>query len=633
MTPSHSPGRKLLPLTLGALGVVFGDIGTSPLYTIQECVNPEHGVAAAQTTNLFGLVSLIFWSLMMVVTFKYIFFLMRADNRGEGGIMALMALMPEKLKVPRPGKVGISALLVIAGAALLFGDGIITPAISVLSAVEGLKVVSPEMEFYVVPLTVLILIGLFSVQRTGTHKIGAWFGPIMLLWFGSLGILGLHHIFDAPEVLRALSPLHGIEFFRTHGLHAFRILGSVVLAVTGGEALYADMGHFGRRPIQFAWLFLVFPCLILNYLGQGALLIRHPEMGSNPFFGMVPQGFLYPMIFLATAATVIASQALISGAYSLASQAIRLGYFPRLTVKHTSEEGEGQIYVPFINTTLAVLCVALVLMFQASSKLAAAYGLAVTGTMMITSIIFFLVTHHRWNWKPIYSWSVLLIFLSFDIPFFIANTMKILDGGWIPIFVGFFFFIVMWIWKIGRSLLADHFISNSTPMDEFLKRLGERVNYRIPGIGVFMASNSNGVPPVVLRMVNRFHTLHECVILLTVTSENVPFFCKSSEEQKRVEVEEMTKGFRRVIIRYGFMESHDIPRMMEIAFRKLGMEIGVDQILYVLGHETFVEYNSGQMSRTKQAIFSFLSRNARNATDYFGLPPGQVIELGTQIDL
>ena len=633
MTPSHTPGRKLLPLTLGALGVVFGDIGTSPLYTIQECVNPEHGVAAAQTTNLFGLVSLIFWSLMMVVTFKYIFFLMRADNRGEGGIMALMALIPEKLKVPRPGKVGISALLVIAGAALLFGDGIITPAISVLSAVEGLKVVSPEMEFYVVPLTVLILIGLFSVQRTGTHKIGAWFGPIMLLWFGSLGILGLHHIFDAPEVLRALSPLHGIEFFHTHGLHAFRILGSVVLAVTGGEALYADMGHFGRRPIQFAWLFLVFPCLILNYLGQGALLIRHPEMGSNPFFGMVPQAFLYPMIFLATAATVIASQALISGAYSLASQAIRLGYFPRLTVKHTSEEGEGQIYVPFINTTLAVLCVALVLMFQASSKLAAAYGLAVTGTMMITSIIFFLVTHHRWNWKPIYSWSVLLIFLSFDIPFFIANTMKILDGGWIPLFVGFFFFIVMWIWKIGRSLLADHFISNSTPMDEFLKRLGERVNYRIPGIGVFMASNSNGVPPVVLRMVNRFHSLHECVILLTVTSENVPFYCKSSEEQKRVEVEEMTKGFRRVIIRYGFMESHDIPRMMEIAFRKFGMEVGVDQILYVLGHETFVEYNSGQMSRTKQAIFSFLSRNARNATDYFGLPPGQVIELGTQIDL
>ena len=629
----HSNQKRILPLTLGALGVVFGDIGTSPLYTLQECVNPEHGVAASLDTNIYGLVSLIFWSLMMIVTFKYIFFLMRADNRGEGGIMALMALLPDHLKVPSPGKVGMAALFVIAGAALLFGDGIITPAISVLSAVEGLKVVSPDLEHFVVPLTVLILIALFSVQRKGTHQIGSYFGPVMLVWFSTIGILGLIRIFDAPRVLQALSPSYAIHFFSSHGFHAFRMLGSVVLAVTGGEALYADMGHFGRKPIQIAWLYLVFPCLILNYLGQGALLLTHPELGSNPFYGMVPQSLLYPMIILATIATVIASQALISGAYSLSSQAIRLGFFPRLTVKHTSAEGEGQIYVPLINSILAILCVALVLMFQASSKLASAYGLAVTGTMTITSVIFFLVTRHRWKWNAFSSYGILFLFLCFDLPFLTANSLKILDGGWIPLFVGIFFFLIMWIWKIGRSLLGRHFYLTSIPMDDFMANLKALVKFRIPGTGIFMASTSSGVPPVLMRMVNRFHSLHETVILLTVTSENVPFYCQKKPEEDRVEVFALTHGFYRVIVRYGFMESHDIPKCMAVAIEKLALKTNQSDILYVLGHETFVEYNSGQMSRTKQAIFSFLSRNARNATDYFGLPPGQVIELGTQIDL
>jgi KUP system potassium uptake protein len=626
--------RRMLPLTLGALGVVFGDIGTSPLYTISECVNPAHGVEAGVPSNLYGLISLIFWSLLLVVTLKYIFFLMRADNRGEGGIMALMALLPDHLRVPKPGQVGAAALFVIAGASLLFGDGVITPAISVLSAVEGLKVVSPELEHFVVPLTVLILLGLFGVQKSGTHKIGSYFGPIMLIWFGALGVLGLIHIFDAPEILRALSPAYAVQFFRDHGLHAFRMLGSVVLAVTGGEALYADMGHFGRKPIQIAWLFLVFPCLLLNYLGQGALLIAHPEMAQSPFYSMVPSQLLYPMIFLATAATVIASQALISGAYSLSSQAIRLGYFPRLTVKHTSEEGEGQIYVPFINTTLAILCIWLVLEFQVSSKLAAAYGLAVTGTMTITSLIFFLVTRYRWKWNPILSIGVLVLFLAVDLPFFIANSLKILDGGWIPVFIGIFFFLIMWTWKIGRSLLSRHFEENSPPLEDFLVNIRSKVNYRVPGTGVFMASNSNGVPPVVMRMVNRFRSLHERVILLTVTSENVPYACKPSCEDDRVQAHELSNGFYRVIIRYGFMELPDIPKVMKIAVAKLGLpDQNVDEILYVLGHETFVERNAGEMSRAKQAIFSFLSRNARNATDYFGLPPNQVLELGTQIDL
>ncbi|NDG84880.1 MAG: potassium transporter Kup [Proteobacteria bacterium] len=628
-----SKKNNLFPLTLGALGVVFGDIGTSPLYTLQECVNPEHGVAAAVEANIYGLVSLIFWSLMMIVTLKYIFFLMRADNRGEGGIMALMALLPDHLKVPSPGKVGVAALFVIAGAALLFGDGIITPAISVLSAVEGLKVVSPDLEHFVVPLTVVILLALFSVQRTGTHRIGAYFGPVMLAWFGTIGALGLVRIFDAPRVLMALSPTHALHFFETHGFHAFRMLGSVVLAVTGGEALYADMGHFGKKPIQTAWLYIVFPCLILNYLGQGALLLTHPELGNNPFYGMVPASFLYPMIILATVATVIASQALISGAYSLSSQAIRLGFFPRLTVKHTSAQGEGQIYVPLINSILAILCIALVLTFRASGALASAYGLAVTGTMTITSVIFFLVTRYRWKWNAWYSYGVLVLFLMFDLPFLTANSLKIFDGGWIPLFVGIFFYIIMWIWKMGRSLLGRHFYLTSIPMDDFFANFGEFVKYRIPGTGVFMASTSTGVPPVLMRMVNRFMSLHETVILLTVTSENVPFYCEKKAEEDRVEVFEIGHGFYRVIARYGFMESHNIPRCMETAIEKLSLKTRASDILYVLGHETFVEYNSGQMSRTKQAIFSFLSRNARNATDYFGLPPGQVIELGTQIDL
>ena len=616
-------------LALGALGVVYGDIGTSPLYTIAECVHADHGLNAAAAMNLFGIVSLIFWSLTMVVTFKYITFLMQADNRGEGGIMALLALLPERLKVPSPGKIGTSAILIIVGAALLFGDGIITPAISVLSAVEGLKVAAPALEHFVVPLTVVILIGLFWVQHKGTERIGSFFGPIMLIWFSVIGGLGLIQIIQAPEVLHALSPYYAFELFHMHGWQAFRLLGSVVLAVTGGEALYADMGHFGKKPIQRSWFFIVFPSLILNYLGQGALLLMHPELSTNPFYSMVPPAFLFPMIGLATVATVIASQALISGAFSLASQGIRLGYFPRLTVKHTSEKGEGQIYVPFINFVLAILCITLVLVFESSSRLASAYGLAVTGTMAITSIVFFQVTRYHWHWKPWISWTILVVFLSFDLPFFFANILKFFEGGWIPVLVGSGVFIVKVLWTVGRSLLAQHFIANSPPLDQFLLQIDQKVEWRIPGTAVFLASSSNGVPPVVMRMVSRFHALHTTVILLTVTSENIPHF----ENENRIETQSIGNGFYRVIIRYGFMETPNVPILLEQAFKILNLACSAQNILYVLGHETFVEQNSGSMPRMQQAIFSFLSRNARNATDYFGLPADQVIELGTQIDL
>jgi KUP system potassium uptake protein len=641
---SHHPRGNMWLLGLGALGVVFGDIGTSPLYTVQECVHSEHGVPAAVAANLYGITSLIFWSLTMVITFKYIIFLMKADNRGEGGIMALLALLPEKLKTPFPGKIGAAALLVIAGAALLFGDGVITPAISVLSAVEGLKVAAPSLEHFVVPLTVLILIVLFYFQKKGTDKIGAYFGPVMLVWFATIGALGIFHLAQSPEVLRALSPSYGVAFFATHGWHGFRMLGSIVLAVTGGEALYADMGHFGKKPIQRAWLFIVFPCLIVNYLGQCALLLKHPELSDNPFYALVPTALLYPMIGLATVATVIASQALISGAFSMTSQAIRLGYFPRLTVKHTSESGEGQIYIPFINVTLAVLTIAIVLMFQSSSRLASAYGLAVTGTMAITSIVFFMVTHYKWKWKPYQSWGLLIIFLSFDLPFFFANLLKFFEGGWIPILVGAGFFIIMLTWKKGRTLLAKHFSSNSPPMGKFLEHLDKKVSYRIPGTAVFLASASDGVPPVVMRMVKRFHAIHKTVILLTITSENIPYYAGSSQgntfqpcdpanEERRIEVVEIGNGFYRVVLRYGFMEIPDIPGMMEKAFQKLKLYYWGQDILYVLGHETFVEQSQGSMPKYQQMLFAFFSRNARNATDYFKLPPEQVIELGTRVDL
>jgi len=630
---NHQPQGRFFALALGALGVVFGDIGTSPLYTMQQCIDPQHGVSAGVESNLFGLVSLIFWALTMVVTIKYVIFLMKADNQGEGGIIALMALLPERLRVPRPGKIGISALLVMMGAALLFGDGIITPAISVLSAVEGIKIAAPSFEKFVVPLTVVILLMLFGIQKKGTEKIGAAFGPIMLAWFLAIGGLGLIHIFDSPGVLRALSPLYGIEFFIHHGFHGFRMLGSIVLAVTGGEALYADMGHFGKRPIQYAWMIVVFPCLILNYLGQGAMLLQHPEFNKNPFFSMVPSPILYPMIALAMVATVIASQALISGAYSLTAQSARLGYFPRVLVKHTSEKGQGQIYVPLINGVLAVLCIALVLLFRESDKLASAYGLAVTGTMTITSIVFFQVTRHHWKWNPVLCWSILILFLSFDIPFFFSSLFKFFDGGWIPVFVGSGFFTVMYIWKMGRTLLARHYQINSPTIEKYLEDLDQKVKYRIPGTAVFLTSNVNGMPPVAMRMVNRFHSLYEKVIVLTVTFEDTPYFCSATEEEKRVEVADLGHGFYRVVMRYGFMEVANVPRVMAKAFQKLNLPYQEKEILYLLGHETFIEQDHGSMPKLQQRIFSFLLRNARSATDYFGLPSEQVIELGTQIDL
>ncbi len=602
---------------------------------MQECIHALHGMGGSTSLHdsLYGIISLIFWALTMMVSVKYVTFLMRADNRGEGGIMALLALLPDSQKMKGPGKLAFASILVIAGASLLFGDGIITPAISVLSAMEGLKVLSPQLETFILPSTIVILILLFLVQRRGTQALGTLFGPVMLVWFVALGVLGLIEVVKHPAILGAISPHYAINFFIEHKFEGFKLLGSVVLAVTGGEALYADMGHFGRSPIRIAWLALVFPCLLLNYMGQASFLLENPTLTENTFYNLVPQMLALPMLILATLATTIASQALISGAFSLSHQAIQLGFMPRATVHHTSDEQEGRIYVPSINAIMAILCVTLVLIFQKSTALAAAYGLAVTGTMLITSVVFFLVGIHRWNWNRPLAIALLAVFLAFDVPFFLANCLKIFNGGWVPVFIGMFFFLVMMIWRQGRSLLARHFLTHSPPLEDFLEHLDKQIISRIPGVGVFMTSNAKGVPPVLARMVQRFRVVHKSVILLTVNLENVPYVSANANGIVRFETASMGHDFFRVIVHYGYMESPNVPKILEAALESLEISIHPREVVFVLGHETFVDANPGNFTGARHAIFSFLSKTARNATDYFKIPPEQVVELGAHIDL
>ena len=635
MSSSHEPphgghhGTTMRALVVGAIGIVFGDIGTSPLYTLQECLHSEHGVAP-DPANVYGVVSLVVWSITMVVTIKYLAFLMRADNEGEGGIMALLALVPAKLAKAPVGRVGLVATLVIVGAALLYGDGIITPAISVLSAMEGLEVATSKMHDWIVPLTVIVLVALFAVQRHGTAGIGAMFGPVMIAWFLVIGALGVTQIVNHPRILGAISPHHAVRFFAHNGFQGFRVLGGVVLAVTGGEALYADMGHFGRKPIRIAWLALIFPALVLCYLGQGALLIDRPSAAAGPFYAMVPSGFwIYPMVVLASMATVIASQALISGVFSLTQQAMRLGYFPRLSVKHTSGEAEGQIYVPFLNWSLAVACVALVLVFRESAKLAAAYGLAVSGTMGITSIVYYVVTRHAWGWSRAKAGSLLLLFLAFDLPFLVANCLKFFDGGYLPFAVGVAFALVMISWHVGRSYLADVVREHSPPVDRFLGEIETSVRARLPGVAVVLSSQSQGIPPVMQRMVSRFHVLHERVLLATIVTEHVP----TVPEAKRIVIERLEKGLVRALLRYGFMETPVVPHIVARAMNEIGWTDDPAGLVYLIGRETLVVTRKGRMGRVTEPIFALLSRNVRSVTDHFSIPVEQVVEVGMQIDL
>ena len=630
----HAHGKGMANLVLMATGVVFGDIGTSPLYALKECVDPGHGVPPTRD-NLFGLISLVFWSLTMVVTVKYLTFIMKADNNGEGGILALLALVPAKAKQTpgstppgNPARIGWVAALVIFGAALLYGDGVITPAISVLSAVEGLGVATSRLTPAIVPLTVAILIGLFWVQKRGTASIGVVFGPIMVLWFATLSALGAWQIAQEPSVLAAADPLWAVTFVARHGWQGFTVLGSVVLVITGGEALYADMGHFGRRPIRLSWYGLVMPALLINYFGQAAYLLRYPEGASNPFFAIVPPGMLYPMVALCTAATVIASQALISGAYSLTRQAVQLGFCPRVTIVHTSGQAEGQIYIPEVNAALAAACVWLVLSFKESSALAAAYGIAVTGTMGITSIVYFIVLTRTWNWPRWKAGLLVGLFLSFDLPFFAANALKLFAGGWFPIVVALAIFLVMTTWKRGRALLGASLAERMLPMDVFLADLDAHQPHRVAGTAVFMSSSPDGTPVVLLHHWKHNHTLHEVVVLLSVLSDPVP----EVDDESRVTASDLGRGFYRVRVRYGFMETPNVPRALRLAARH-GVPYAPDRTSYFLGRETLLPTGKGGMPRWRKALFSFVSRNARSATQYFEIPPDRVVELGMQISL
>ena len=620
-------GRKLAILSLTALGVVFGDIGTSPLYAIKECFSPASGIAPT-APNVYGALSLVVWALTLVVSVKYLSFIMRADNRGEGGILALLALIQRGLR-GRVGIVPVSVLITLGlfGAALLYGDGVITPAITVLGAVEGLQVATPVFGKMVVPLSVLVLFVLFLFQRHGTDRIGKVFGPVMLVWFFSIAALGVSEIVKEPAILRAIDPVYAVRFFIQNGWQGFFLLGAVVLVLTGAEALYADMGHFGRRPIRAAWFVLVFPALLINYFGQGALLLRDASAASNPFFRLVPEPLLYPMVLLATAAAVIASQALISGAFSLTQQAMQLGYSPRVTITHTSKHEAGQIYIAEVNKALMVGCIGLVLGFRSSSALAAAYGIAVTGTMAITTLLFFFISHDEWKWSLPRAGAFLSVFLIIDLAFLVANAVKVEHGGWFPLVVAVALYIMMSTWKRGRTLLQDLLRSASLPIDLFLEDVKRRKPPRVPGTAVFMTSDTSGAPVVLLHHLKHNKVLHEQVILLSVLTADVPEVPAS----ERLKLDPLGEGFYRAIAHFGFMQT---PSVREILSRceMLGIKARQSDTSFYLGREELIPTGNTPMARWRKKLFVFMGRNARAATQFFGLPPNRVVELGAQIE-
>jgi KUP system potassium uptake protein len=612
----------LAKLTIGALGVVYGDIGTSPLYALRECFAGPHAVALSPE-HVLGVLSLVFWSLLLVVVVKYLVLIMRVDNQGEGGILALLSLA-----LPGDGPKRTSALILagLCGAALLYSDGMLTPAISVVSAVEGLAIVTQDMAPLVVPLSMLILVVLFAVQRGGTASVGAVFGPLMAVWFVLLAAVGLPAILARPDVLYALDPIHAIRFLLEGGPSRLLVLGSVVLCITGAEALYADMGHFGRRPIRLAWYGLVFPALLINYFGQGALLLASPTWVHNPFYGLVPRPLLLPAVGVATLATVIASQALISGAFSLTRQAIQLGFLPRLDIVHTSSETRGQIYIPEVNRILMVACLALVFGFGSSSRLSAAYGMAVTGTMTITSVLFFVVAKRRWNTRR--AILVTALFLAIDLPFLGANLAKLAGGAWAPLAIAAGVVAIMTTWKKGRARLARYMGRMSRPVEEVLAELRKNPPARVPGTAVFMTSSSSGTPPVLLHHLRHNKVLHEQVVLMSVIVSTVPFVSFF----ERATVEPLTEGFYRVVARYGFMQ---VPNMIEIlkACQASGLHTRQDDTSFYLGRERLVVTKKPGMLRWRKHLFAFLSRNAHAPTDFFRLPPDRVMELGLLVEL
>ncbi|HEX8358787.1 MAG TPA: potassium transporter Kup [Longimicrobium sp.] len=619
-------GRYFYVLALTALGVVYGDIGTSPLYAIRESFHGHYGIAASRD-NVFGVLSLIFWALIIVISIKYLLFVMKADNRGEGGMIALTALVAPRRATER-GHRWVLALAGLFGASLLYGDSMITPAISVMSAVEGLKVATPLFEPYIIPITITILVLLFAVQSRGTAGIGKVFGPVTVLWFVTLGALGLVQILQSPGVLAAVNPAYGVSFFARNGWHGYLVLGSVFLVVTGGEALYADMGHFGKKPIQFTWFTLVLPALALNYFGQGALILRDPKAVEHPFFHMAPQWATYPLVALATLATVIASQAVISGAFSLTRQAVQLGYLPRMEIEHTSAREMGQIYIPAVNWALMAACIGLVLGFRSSSRLAAAYGVAVTTDMVFTTILFAFVARTLWKWSALRVGLLASAFLVVDLAFWGANIVKIPQGGWFPLLIAAVMFAVMTTWKKGRQILGSRLQSRTLPVELFMADVEKNPPARVAGTAVFMYGTSGATPPALLHNLIHNKVLHQRVVLLTVTTLEVP----TVEEEERHEVQELGAGFWRVEIRYGFTEDPHIPEALA-QLAHPGLQFKPMETSYFLGRETLIPSKNPGMALWREHFFWIMSRNARTATSFFSLPPNRVVELGAQIEL
>jgi KUP system potassium uptake protein len=624
---NHDPGAdhsRLLRLTIGAIGVVYGDIGTSPLYAVRECFSEHTGIAVTPA-NVIGLLSLIVWSLIIIVSVKYVAFMLRADHRGEGGELALLTLVaPRGVEKTRLGRFVIP--LGLFGAALLYGDSMITPAISVLSAVEGLSVATPVFEPFVVPIAVAVLSGLFIVQRRGTSAVGRVFGPVMVIWFSVLIALGVYRAMAAPEVLLALSPVPGLRFIVNNSTAAFFALGAVFLSVTGGEALYADMGHFGKRPIRLAWFSFVLPALMINYFGQGAVLLTHPEAASNPFFLMAPGWALYPLVLLATMATVIASQAVISGAFSITRQALQLGYCPRLEVRHSSAHEIGQIYVPPVNWLLLVATIGLVLSFGSSSKLAGAYGVAVSMTMITATVLFFVCARQRWGWGWLRAGLLTALFITVEIAFLSSNLLKVGQGGWFPLVVGAAVYLLMITWRDGRQLLSETLKKEDLPIDLFLRDVERRKMIRVPGTAIFMCSTPSGIPRTLGHNLKHNKILHERIILLTVITEEVPRVAP----EDRVHVEPFSEGLVRIIVHYGFMEEPDVPAVLA-ASAALGIEYKPLETTFFLGRETIVVGKADTMSRWRKRLYALMARNAEEATRHYRIPVNRVVELGIQI--
>ncbi|MFO1505588.1 MAG: potassium transporter Kup [Lysobacterales bacterium] len=623
--PEGDTRRRLAMLALGAMGVVYGDIGTSPLYTMKETFG-EHGIPPSPE-NVLGVLSLVFWSLVMVVSVKYAGFIMRADNKGEGGIMALTALVQRALRANPRARWAV-VIVGLFGASLFFGDGVITPAISVLSAVEGLQVAAPGLEHWIVPVTVVIIILLFVLQNHGTGRVGAVFGPIMSLWFITIAVLGAIEVAGNPHVLRALSPMYAVAFLRDNGWTAIIALGSVVLCMTGAEALYADMGHFGRKPIRVSWFSFILPALVLNYFGQGSLLIHDPAKAANPFYLLAPHALLLPMIVLSTVAAIIASQSVISGAFSVAREAIQLGYLPRMEVRHTSREQRGQIYLPWINRMLLVLIVAVVLGFRSSANLAAAYGIAVVGCMTMDTLLVTIVFHRIWHWGLWRSLAIGGLFLTIDLAFLVGNIDKIEHGGWFPIVLGIAVFAVMSTWRRGRELVQREIQQGGLALEPFLASIAAHPPVRVPGTAVFLTTLQEGVPNALLHNLKHNKVLHERNILLTVETLEQP----KADEGERREITPLGNDFYRLVLRFGFAEDADVPEAMG-RVRACGTPFDMMDTTFFISRESIVAANRAGMVKWRDTLFAFMTRNALPATAFFQIPGNRLIELGTQVEI